>query len=37
MVTPVAKRQVVRHIQEVLPLSERRACALAGVARRIAR
>ena len=28
MVTPVAKRQAVRHIQEALALSERRACAL---------
>ncbi|NHN96335.1 IS3 family transposase, partial [Acetobacter thailandicus] len=37
MVTPVAKRQAVRHIQEALALSERRACALVGVARRIAR
>ncbi len=37
MVTPVAKRQAVRHIQEALALSERRACALVGVARRVAR
>ena len=34
MVTPVAKRQAVRHIQEALALSERRAGALA---RRVAR
>lgn len=37
MVTPVAKRQAVRHIQEALDLSERRACALVGLARRVAR
>ncbi|MEN3168494.1 IS3 family transposase [Gluconobacter sp. OJA] len=37
VVTPVAKRQAVRHIQEALTLSERRACALIGVARRVAR
>lgn len=35
--TPVAKRQAVRHIREALALSERRACALVGVARRVAR
>ncbi|MCP1239220.1 MAG: IS3 family transposase [Acetobacter sp.] len=37
VVTPVAKRQAVRHIQEALALSERRACVLVGVARRVAR
>ncbi|WP_264812693.1 IS3 family transposase, partial [Acetobacter oeni] len=37
VVTPVAKRQAVRHIQEALDLSERRACALVGLARRVAR
>lgn len=37
MVTPVAKRQAVRHIQKALALSERRACALVGVARRVVR
>ena len=37
MVTPVAKRQAVQYIQEALELSERRACALVGLARRVAR
>ncbi|GBQ48989.1 transposase [Komagataeibacter sucrofermentans DSM 15973] len=37
MVTPVAKRQAVDHIRGVLALSERRACALVGLARRVAR
>ena len=37
MVTPVAKRQAVLHLQKALELSERRACALVGLARRVAR
>lgn len=37
MVTPVAKRQAVDHIRGVLALSERRACALVGLACRVAR
>ncbi len=37
MVTPADKRQAVRHIREVFALSERRACALVGVARRVFR
>ncbi|BCI68139.1 transposase [Acetobacter aceti] len=37
MVTPVAKRQAVDHIRGVLALSERHACALVGLARRVAR
>ncbi len=36
MVTPVAKRQTVEHIRSTLVLSERRACALVGLARRVA-
>ncbi|MBS1032144.1 hypothetical protein JK192_12220 [Gluconobacter cerinus] len=37
MITPVTTRHMVRHMQEVLPLSKRRACALVGVARHVAR
>ena len=37
MVTPVAQRQAVLHLQKGLELSERRACALVGLARRVAR
>jgi len=37
VVTPVAKRQAVQHIRDALGLSERRACALIGVGRRVAR
>ncbi len=35
--TPVAQRQAVLHLQKGLELSERRACALVGLARRVAR
>ncbi|MBV1824623.1 IS3 family transposase [Komagataeibacter oboediens] len=37
VVTPVARRQAVDHIRGVLALSERRACALVGLGRRVAR
>ncbi|ARW12134.1 Insertion element IS407 uncharacterized 31.7 kDa protein (plasmid) [Acetobacter ascendens] len=37
MVPPVARRQAVDHIRGVLALSERRACALVGLGRRVAR
>lgn len=37
MVTPADKRQAVRHIRKVFALSERRACGLVGVARRVFR
>lgn len=37
MVTPVAKRQAVRHIQGALGLLERRGCALIDVGRHVAR
>ncbi|WP_237915229.1 IS3 family transposase, partial [Acetobacter senegalensis] len=35
--TPVAKRQAVLHLQKALEVSERRACARVGLARRVAR
>jgi putative transposase len=36
-VTPDAKRRAVQHIREQLGLSERRACGIVGVARRVVR
>ena len=37
MVTPDAKRDAVAHARETYGLSERRACQLVGIARRVAR
>lgn len=37
MVTPAARRSAVAHAREVFGLSERRACSIVGVARRIVR
>ncbi|GBQ90967.1 transposase [Asaia krungthepensis NRIC 0535] len=37
MATPADKRQALRHIREGFALSERRACGLVGVARRVFR
>ncbi len=37
MVTPGAKRDAAMHAQTAFGLSERRACSLAGVSRRVAR
>ncbi len=37
MVTPGAKRDAATHAQEAFGLSERRACSVVGVSRRVAR
>lgn len=37
MVTPAARRSAVAHAREVFGLSERRACSIVGVARRVVR